>query len=214
MSGWTAVGLRRGGLDRASSDLYRRDMSLLEAIAVVLGLINVALIVHRSLWNYPFGIAMVVLYAHIFFDARLYSDALLQLFFFVVQIYGWVHWARVAAKTGDVAVVRLTQRAQLAWMIGCAVAIAIWGWGMYRFTDAAYPWWDGSVAILSVAAQLLMARRFLENWVLWITVDLLAIGLYAAKNLWLTAGLYCVFLLLAIWGLIRWRDVEQGMAPA
>jgi len=189
-------------------------MSLLEAIAVALGLINVALIVHRSLWNYPFGIAMVVLYAHIFFDARLYSDALLQLFFFVVQIYGWVHWARVSARTGDVAVVRLSRRAQFAWAIGCVVAIALWGWGMDRFTDAAYPWWDGAVAILSVAAQLLMSRRFLENWVLWIIVDLLAIGLYAAKDLWLTAGLYGVFLVLAIWGLIRWRDAEPELAPA
>jgi len=189
-------------------------MSLLEAIAVALGLINVVLVVRRSLWNYPFGIVMVVLYAHIFFDARLYSDALLQLFFFLVQIYGWMHWARVAARTGDVAVVRLTQPARLGWVIGCAVATAIWGWGMYHFTDAAYPWWDGGVAILSVAAQLLMSRRFLENWVLWIAVDVLAIGLYGAKDLWLTAGLYGVFLLLSIWGLIGWRGAERRMAAA
>ena len=189
-------------------------MFLLQAIAVVLGLINVGLIVLRSLWNYPFGIVMVVLYAYIFFDARLYSDALLQIFFFVIQIYGWLHWARVAAQTGDVAVVRLTPRLQLAWLIGCAVATVIWGWGMSHFTNAAYPWWDGSVAILSVAAQLLMSRRFLENWVLWIAVDLLAIGLYAAKDLWLTAGLYGVFLLLAIWGLFGWRGAERRMAAA
>ena len=202
------------GLDRVISALYRRAMSLLEAIAVALGLINVVLVVRRSLWNYPFGIVMVVLYAHIFFDARLYSDALLQLFFFMVQIYGWVHWARVAAQTGDVAVARLKPRAQFAWVIGCAVATAIWGWGMYRFTNAAYPWWDGGVAILSVAAQLLMSRRFLENWVLWIAVDVLAIGLYGAKDLWLTAGLYGVFLLLSIWGLIGWRGAERRMAMA
>ena len=206
---WGWIG---SGLDRLASPLYRRAMSLLEAIAVVLGLINVVLVVQRSLWNYPFGIAMVVLYAHIFFGARLYSDALLQIFFFVVQIYGWVHWARVSAQTGDVAVVRLSPNARLGWVIGCAVATAIWGWGMYRFTDAAYPWWDGGVAILSVAAQLLMSRRFIENWVLWIAVDVLAIGLYAAKDLWLTAGLYGMFLLLSIWGLIGWRGAERRMA--
>ena len=189
-------------------------MSLLEAIAVVLGLINVVLVVQRSLWNYPFGIAMVLLYAHIFFGARLYSDALLQVFFLVVQIYGWVHWARVAAETGDVAVVRLSPGARLGWVIGCAVATALWGWTMYRFTDAAYPWWDGGVAILSVAAQLLMSRRFIENWVLWIAVDVLAIGLYAAKDLSLTAGLYGVFLLLSVWGLIGWRGAERRIAAA
>lgn len=189
-------------------------MSLIEAVAVILGLVNVTLVVRRSLWNYPFGIAMVVLYAHIFFEARLYSDALLQLFFFVVQIYGWFHWARAAADAGEIRVERLSPQAQIRWLAGIAAATALWGWGMHRFTDAAFPWWDAAVAILSVAAQLLMSRRFLENWVLWIAVDVLAIGLYAAKDLWLTAALYVVFLGLAIWGLIDWRGAERRVAPA
>jgi nicotinamide mononucleotide transporter len=189
-------------------------MSWLEMVAVVLGLVNVTLVVRRSLWNYPFGLVMVALYAHIFFGARLYSDALLQLFFFVVQIYGWAHWRRSAAEDGEIRVERLGPRARLAWLAGSAAATAAWGWGMHRFTGAAFPWWDAGVAILSVAAQLLMTRRFLENWVLWIAVDVLAIGLYAAKGLWLTAALYCVFLLLAIWGLVGWRGVERRMAPA
>ncbi|MES1973218.1 MAG: nicotinamide riboside transporter PnuC [Pseudomonadota bacterium] len=189
-------------------------MSSIEMIAVALGIVNVALVVRRSLWNYPFGIVMVALYAHIFFGARLYSDALLQLFFFVVQIYGWAHWSRAAAAAGEVRVERLGPRARLAWCAGSVVATALWGWGMHRFTDAAFPWWDAAVAILSVAAQLLMSRRFLENWVLWIAVDLLAIGLYAAKDLWLTAGLYGVFLLLSIWGLLGWRGAERRMAMA
>ncbi|MDB5706332.1 MAG: nicotinamide mononucleotide transporter [Sphingomonas bacterium] len=189
-------------------------MSLLEIIAVALGIVNVALVVRRSLWNYPFGIVMVVLYAHIFFGARLYSDALLQVFFLVVQLYGWVHWHRAAAAAGEVRVERLGPPARLAWLAGVAVATMIWGWAMHHFTDAAFPWWDAGVAILSVAAQLLMSRRFLENWVLWIAVDLLAIGLYAAKDLWLTAGLYAIFLGLAVWGLIDWRGAERRMAIA
>jgi nicotinamide mononucleotide transporter len=94
------------------------------------------------------------------------------------------------------------------------LAIALWGWGMHRFTDAAFPWWDASVAILSVAAQILMSRRLLENWVLWIAVDLLAIGLYAAKGLQATAWLYAIFLVLAIWGLIDWRGAERRMVAA
>ena len=83
---------------------------------------------------------------------------------------------------------------------------------MHRYTDAAYPWWDGSVAMLSIAAQVLMSRRYLENWLLWIAVDVLAIGLFAVKGLALTAFLYAIFLALSIWGLIQWARVVT--APA
>jgi nicotinamide mononucleotide transporter len=183
-------------------------MSLLEIVAFVLGVINVTLVVRRSLWNYPFGLAMVALYAWVFFGAKLYSDAILQGFFFVVQIYGWANWARSRADAGAVQVVRLGGRERAAWLAGIVVATLAWGWTMDRFTDAALPWWDASVAIASVAAQLLMSRRAIETWVLWIAVDVLAIGLYATKDLWLTALLYVIFLALSIWGLVDWRRAE------
>ena len=189
-------------------------MSPIEIIAFALGVTNVTLVVRRSLWNYPFGLLMVVLYGWIFFEAKLYSDALLQIFFFVVQVYGWMNWARSRAGAGEVEVERLGDGARIAWLLGAAVATAIWGWGMHRFTDAAYPWWDAGVAILSVAAQILMSRRLIENWVLWITVDVLAIGLYAAKDLRLTALLYVVFLALSVWGMIDWRVAERRLAEA
>jgi nicotinamide mononucleotide transporter len=189
-------------------------MSPIEIVAFLLGVANVALVVRRSLWNYPFGLLMVILYGWIFFGAKLYSDALLQVFFFVVQIYGWLNWARSRSDAGEVEVERLSDGARLAWLLGAATATAIWGWGMYRFTDAAYPWWDAAVAILSVAAQILMSRRLIENWVLWIAVDLLAIGLYAAKDLRLTAVLYAVFLVMSVWGMIDWRLAERRLAAA
>ena len=187
-------------------------MSPVETIAFVLGVINVTLVVRRSLWNYPFGLVMVALYGWVFFGAKLYSDMLLQVFFFVVQIYGWANWARSAAAAGEVRVERLGRTSRTLWLAGSAVAILGWGGLMHRFTDAAYPWWDAAVAILSVAAQILMSRRLIENWVLWIAVDLLAICLYAAKDLWLTALLYAIFLGLSVWGLVDWRGAERQKA--
>lgn len=189
-------------------------MTALEAVAVLLGLANIVLLIRRSVWNYPFGIVMVSLYAVIFFDAKLYSDALLQIFFFAVQIYGWVHWSRAKAEAGEVLVETLSNRARLT--IGAAAVVAIAGWGamMARFTDASYPFWDASVAILSVTAQILLARRYVENWALWILVDLLSIGLYAAKALWLTMALYVLFLVLATLGLFEWRRVHRSAGPA
>ena len=76
---------------------------------------------------------------------------------------------------------------------------------MHRFTDASFPWWDASVAMISIAAQILMSVRRIENWWLWIAANMLSIGLYAAKALWITTGLYVILLAISIWGLIVWK---------
>jgi nicotinamide mononucleotide transporter len=189
-------------------------MNPLEYVAAGLGVINVALVVRRSVWNYPFGIAMVSLYFFVFFGARLYSDALLQIFFLVVQLYGWRSWLRARSESGEVPVVTLGWRARAFWVLGTAAFSLAWGLGMARFTDAAAPLLDAVIAGTSVAAQLLMARRRIENWVLWILVDVAAIGLYASRGLEPTAWLYALFLLLSIAGLIDWlRALRRQRAP-
>lgn len=186
-------------------------MSPLEIIAVILGLANIILIVRRSLWNYPFGIAMVSLYFFIFIEAKLYSDALLQIFFLVLNAYGWLNWS--VARTDDGVPVRwLGTRGFLIWAgIGLAASL-LWGLFMHEQTDASFPYWDASVAMLSVLAQLLMARRYIDNWTYWIIVDCLAIPLYWQKELHLTAGLYTVFLALSIAGMIEWMRARRNVA--
>lgn len=182
-------------------------MAWTEAIAFALGVINVTLVVRRSVWNYPFALAMVTLYAAVFWEARLYSDTLLQGFFFVVNIYGWMRWRADRAVAGEIVVGTMTGAERTRWTLGCGIAALLWGATMHRFTDAALPWWDAAIAVTSVAAQILLAWRRIENWVLWIAVDIGSIGLYAAKGLWLTMILYAVFLVLATWGLVDWRRV-------
>lgn len=182
-------------------------MHSLEFAAALLGLINIVLIVRRSVWNYPFGLAMVAISGWLFAqpDVRLYSDAGLQVFFFGVQLYGWWHWSRAQAAAGEIEVLVLGSPARLA--IIAAITVATIGWGalMSLYTDAALPGWDAFIAMASVAAQVLMARRYLENWLLWIAVDLIAIGVYATKGLILLALLYFAFLILSIVGFLAWR---------
>jgi nicotinamide mononucleotide transporter len=180
----------------------------IEIAATLLGVANIVLIVRRSIWNYPFALAMVSLYAVIFFGAKLYSDAGLQVFFVVVNLYGWWAWSQNKANAGEIVVERLTASALTSWAAGSVGAILAWGTIMARLTDASFPYWDGSVAMLSVAAQILMTQRKLENWWWWIAVNTVSIPLYLVKGLTLTAGLYGLFLILAIWGLIEWRRVE------
>lgn len=176
-----------------------------EILAALLVLVNIALVARRSVLNYPFGIAAVTLYAFVFFEAKLYSDMLLQGFFLILNLYGWVNWRRSRAQAGEVVVLTLGWPARAGWLAGSGLAIAAWGELMHRWTDAAAPWWDAGVAITSVVAQLLLSRRYLENWVLWILVDIVAVPLFAARGLWFTSGIYVVLLGLSIWGLIDWH---------
>nr|WP_294849457.1 nicotinamide riboside transporter PnuC [uncultured Sphingomonas sp.] len=180
-------------------------MPTMEMVAVTLGIINVALVVKRSIWNYPFGLAMVALYFVIFLETKLYSDVILQLFFFVIQIYGWWAWSRAPQVDHGVAVTNMANDARIRWIAATVFASLAWGLIMHRFTDAAAPFVDATVAGLSVAAQFLQSLRRVECWMLWIAADAVAIGLYAWKGLALTSGLYGLFLILAIVGLIDWR---------
>ena len=180
-------------------------MGGIEIAAALLGVINVLLVVRRSVWNYPFGIAMVALYFFVFWEAKLYSDALLQIFFFLIQLYGWWAWLRADQVDHGVAVGWLPAGARLRWLVATAAAILVWGMGMARFTDAVAPFADATVAGLSVSAQILQSLRKVESWVLWVTVDILAVGLFAWRGLQVTAALYGLFLILAVLGLVEWR---------
>lgn len=190
-------------------------MNTLEIIAVALGIANVGLLVRRSIWNYPFGMAMVALYLVIFWQARLYGEAGLQVFFFVVQGWGWWLWARAGGLAQMVTVEWMGWRARavaIALVAGSSLGI---GWAMARFTDAALPYADATIAGASVVAQVLLALRRVENWALWIAIDVLSVGVYVERELYLTAGLYVVFLGLATMGLIAWaRAARDGEAIA
>ncbi|URW74565.1 nicotinamide riboside transporter PnuC [Sphingomonas donggukensis] len=191
-------------------------MTSLEWVAAALGLICVALAVRRNLWNYAFGIASTGVLAFVVFDARLYSQALLQLFFVAINAYGFLNWRRAKADGGEVAVERMSAIEIALWLAAAVVATLGWGLAMDRLTDAAQPLGDAAIAVASVAAQLLMARRKLENWLLWIAVDVASVPLFLAQGLTVVAGLYLVYLALAVWGLVDWRRAYRlsGAVPA
>ncbi len=186
-------------------------MSPLEIAAAALGLVNIVLLARRTVLNYPFGIAMVLLYGILFVQTRLYSAALLQLFFLASQIYGWWYWRRSHAGLQAVPVRRLRPTGWRWVIVGGTAGTLLLGLAMSRLTDAAVPWWDAGNAAWSMVAQLLTDRRYTESWPLWVAIDALSIGLYASQGLIATAILYALFLLLSLWGWRAWRRAE---APA
>ncbi|MFM8542114.1 MAG: nicotinamide riboside transporter PnuC [Chakrabartia sp.] len=189
-------------------------MSVLEFIAALFGVVNIVLIAKRSVWNFSAALVMVTLTAIVLWDVQLYSDAGLQLFFFIVNLIGWGLWVRHKGVEGEVIVARLGLAGQMTWIVAALLAIWGWGWFMAMNTNASYPWWDASVAMLSVVAQILMTRRYINNWHWWVVVNLISIGLYWHKQLYWFTGLYVLFLGMAIWGLIEWRRAEARQRAA
>ena len=179
-------------------------MSYVEWAAAAFVLINVALVALRSVWNYPFALVAVTLYAFVFFEAKLYSDMLLQGFFFALNLYGWTAWMRARDESG-VPVGWMAAHARWGWASATIIAWIGWSFAMDRYTDAIAPWVDGAIAMLSITAQWLLARRRVESWWLWILVDLIAVPLFAWRGLYATSAVYVVLLGLSIDGLIQWR---------
>jgi nicotinamide mononucleotide transporter len=179
-------------------------LSELEFVAVAFGLANIGLLIRKSVWNFPAGIVMVTLYAGIFFETRLYSEALLQLFFLCVQIFGWWKWTRAIADEGEVLVEWSSPKLIAGCVSATSVLAALLGTVMATYTNAAAPYPDATVTAASIVAQFLLSYRRIENWVYWIAIDCLSIGLYVWRGLTLTAGLYVVLLIMSIIGLGAW----------
>jgi nicotinamide mononucleotide transporter len=185
-------------------------MSPLEIVAALLGLVTVALVVRRSVWNYPFALVMVLLYFFVFFDAKLYSDALLQVFFFAINAYGWWAWSRAPHIDDGVAVGFLDDRARWVWLAATIAGSGLLGWAMATYTNASAPYVDAAVAGSSVAAQLLQSLRRIESWLCWIVADLIAVPLYMWKGLMPTATLYMLFLAMAVAGFVAWLGKAES----
>ncbi len=192
------------------------EMSSWEIIGTVLGVIGVWLMIRQNVWGWPVGLVQVAVYAWVFFDAKLYSDTILQGAFFLIQAYGWGHWLRGGKNRAGSApavlpVTRLAGATVAAWIVAGAVLTVAWGFFMHRTTDAALPWWDAFILVFSLIAQWLQARKNIENWPAWLVVNTVAIGVYWAKDLRLTSGLYLIFWVMALWG---WRAWARTMAEA
>jgi nicotinamide mononucleotide transporter len=179
-------------------------MIALEWTAAGLGLVNIALLVFRSAWNYAFGIASVAIYIFIFWETRLYAESGLQVFFVLAQLWGWYLWVKVGDEDGRVPVRWLDWLSRMVWLLVTAAISLNLGWAMHRFTNASMPYADSAIAGASVAAQLLLALRRVENWVLWILIDIAAVGLYINRGLFPTAGLYGGMLVMSLFGLREW----------
>ena len=176
-----------------------------ELLAAAVSAVDVWLATKRSMISWPITILASLLYGEQFRESRLYSDMLLQGLFVVFAIYGWWHWYRGLKAEGSVRVVTPGIAVLLRDSILGVIASLLLGYWMMKNTDASLPWLDAALTGFSLVGTWWGAQKYIANWWLWIVVDLIYIGEYVYKGLNLTAGLYALFVLLAMLGLRDWR---------
>lgn len=210
------------------------DLSWIEAIGTVFGLLCIWYASKEKIINYLFGLINVTLFAVIFFQIQLYASLLLQLFFFVANIYGWYAWSRQTednqaelkirwlsrAKSGSLGVVCLVAIIVMTfnidsmfayltrWVLG-GVALTGTTIAMPELQPDAYPFWDSAMMVLSIAAMLLMTRKYVENWILWLVINLISVVIFSYQGVYFMALEYAILTLIALNGLWLWIKSAQ-----
>lgn len=181
-----------------------QQQSMLEVAGVISGLLCVYLAAKNIIWNWPLAIISVAIYIFIFYDTHLFADMGLQVYFLVINIYGWYFWSHKKSTT-KTPVTLIKQREVLLSLLAIIIFTFLLGWLLFNHTTASYPYLDSFCTACSIVAQFFMARKVLQNWLLWIFVDIIYVGVYLFKGLHLTAVMYAVYVVLALIGYLDWK---------
>jgi nicotinamide mononucleotide transporter len=193
-------------------------MTSLEIVAAIAGFLCVYFYIVRNVWSWPMGLVQVILLIAVFLHAKLYADMVLHVLYVVLQFYGWWAWHHSNRVVSN-SMPREDERVELRSLTlrGNAIAIAstatmtiVFTYALTQWTNAELPMPDSFVAAASLVAQFLLAGRYIENWLYWIVVDTVGIGLFAYKELYPTAILYGFFWLMAVIGFVTWRRSLRG----
>jgi nicotinamide mononucleotide transporter len=180
-------------------------LNYLEVIGALLGIIYVILATKQSIWCWYAGTINVLIYIFVFIEARLYGDMALQIFYLGMSIYGWYLWKYPKQENRrELEITRISKRTLINVVV--ITVISAWGFGyILTFTDTDVPRWDGVVTALGLIGTWMTARKYLENWLVWIVANTLCIGIYFYKELYPTVGFYAIITILAVAGYYKWK---------
>lgn len=181
-------------------------MPWIEWTAALAGAVSVYLSARENIWSWPIAIVNVSLYAIVFLRSGLYSDTGLQVVYLALSVYGWYQWLHGGARHTRLHVSRASRR---TWLVSGTAGLLFWlalGTFTSRLPGSSLSYLDAALTTTSLVAQWMMTRKILENWLLWIAADIVYVPMFVYKELYVTAGLYAVFLVLAALGFVRWRQ--------
>ncbi len=179
----------------------------IEVLGTITGLIYLYLEIKQNIWLWPLGVVTSALYIYVFFVSKFYADMGLQVYYLLISFYGWYIWVRGVGprEASALPVSRLTYPLGLL-LAGVSVVIFVFlGWLLKAFTDSPLPWWDAFTTALSVVATWMLARKILEQWLVWIVVNAVSLGLYIYKGLYPTSILFLFYATMSVLGYLQWR---------
>jgi len=182
--------------------------TVLEWVAVITGFICIYLAAKENIWNWPVSIISVAAYGLLFFREAMYGDMTLQIYFLFTAFYGWYFWIRKKVETHR-PITKMKTKAWALVMITIPILSLLLGWFMDNYTDSTVPYADGFCTSVSFVAQFLLTRKILENWLLWVFVNICYIPLFIYKHLNLSAVLYFVLIIIAFNGYLDWRKTYR-----
>jgi nicotinamide mononucleotide transporter len=184
--------------------IFGVEVTWVEFFGVIFNLLGVWLTIKKNRFCFPVGIIGVALYVIYYFQIRLYADTLLQIIYIALLAYGWMQWS----KTNDDQEFSVTKVQPRQWLLLSFICIGgtlLIGTVFHLFTDAAIPYLDALLTSMSLVAQWLVAKKKLENWLIWIAADIIYVGVFIFKESYPTAILYSIFIIFAVAGYINWR---------
>ena len=197
-------------------DAIQTDPSafLLELMGAISGLVCVWLLIKENIWTWPLGLVYALISLFVFYEARLFSDWLLHLYYVGMNGYGWYYWSRSSKQRtvdGDIAIIHMPIKLVFFITIVTLVSVVVWGLGIEKFAPTAdLIYWDSTTTVLSFTAMWRTARKYLESWIVWLVIDILLAGIYFYKGIFPYAFLYTVYIGLAVAGWMRWsRSVNR-----
>ena len=185
----------------------------LEALAVVLAVLYLLLAVRESIWCWACAFASTAIYIYLFYAVALLSESLLNIFYLLMAVYGWFQWRGGAGRGQSLEISTWSWNKHLLAIAGTLVWVPVLGYYMQTRHGASMPYLDALTTCFAVVATYMVTRKILENWIYWFVIDAVSIYLYLNKGLNLTAGLFGLYLLLIVFGYLRWRRVYITSPP-
>jgi nicotinamide mononucleotide transporter len=182
-----------------------RALAPLEVIAVAAAIAYLVLAIRQNIWCWLGAGISTAIYIYLFFDARLYMESALNLFYFAMAIYGWSVWYFGRSEGAELPVSVWPRNFHAAAIVAVVAASAVSGYLLSRYSDAVYPYVDSLTTWGAIWATFLVARKVLENWWYWLVIDAASIVIYWSRDLHLTALLFVVYVVMIPFGLIAWR---------
>lgn len=178
-------------------------LGMTEVLGFITGALCVWLTVKQNIWNWPIGIANSAFFVVLFWNAKLFADMGLQFVYIALGFYGWYWWLHGGKNKGTLHVSSVTKNHVI--VLGLITVVATYGMTLFlRSVHDSAPFLDALTTLLSLVAQYMLTKKLLQNWYVWITADVIYIGLYAFRELYLTSALYAIFMIMCIAGLKQW----------